>query len=330
MERPLVSVIIPAHNTAQYIAETLDSVLAQSFRSFEVLVVNDGSPDSEELQRVLEPYRQRIAYLVQDNRGPGAARNLGIQHARGEFLAFLDSDDVWRPAYLAEQLRAFENDPDLDLIYCDFEFFGDTASAGKTFVQLYPPKSEAVNLQTLVTGDCPTIYPSCALVKRQVIVDAGAFDETFWSYGEDFDLWLRVAYRGGKLAFQKKVLAARRSWSGSSNTARLRVANGYLSVLRKLQKNAALSSDLRLAIDRNLVQAQAAIHVWNGKRQFANGEYQAAKASFSEANNCLHSKKLTLVVLALRLMPKLAGLVARTWHRLHALALTPARPKTGV
>src|SRR5215467_1463918 len=105
---PSVSVIIPAYNTARYIGEALDSVFGQTYRDFEVIVINDGSPDTEALEAVLRPYLDRIVYLKQENRGPAAARNLGIHQARGEYIAFLDSDDCWVEEYLARQMSMFD------------------------------------------------------------------------------------------------------------------------------------------------------------------------------------------------------------------------------
>src|SRR5688572_129688 len=119
MSAPLVSVVIPAYNSAAFIAETLDSVFAQSFADYEVLLVNDGSPDTPALEAALAPYRDRITYLVQANTGPSGARNLAIRRARGEFIALLDSDDVWLPEYLAEQVRRLRDDPSIALIYSD-------------------------------------------------------------------------------------------------------------------------------------------------------------------------------------------------------------------
>src|ERR1035441_4810916 len=92
---PLVSVIIPFYNADDLIGAALESVFAQSFKNFEVIVVNDGSPNKESLQRPLRPYLSRIIYMSQENRGPSAARNLAIRRAQGELLAFLDSDDTW-------------------------------------------------------------------------------------------------------------------------------------------------------------------------------------------------------------------------------------------
>src|ERR1700756_1773689 len=113
---PSVSVVIPAYNSARYIGETLDSVFRQTYRDFEVLVINDGSPDTEALEAVLRPYFERIVYLKQENRGPAAARNLGIRQARGEYIAFLDSDDCWLPEDLASQRRMFDETPAPDLV----------------------------------------------------------------------------------------------------------------------------------------------------------------------------------------------------------------------
>src|SRR4051812_28594915 len=102
-DTPLVSVVIPAYNVGDFIAQALDSVLAQTYRHFEILVVNDGSPDTPVIEAALAPYRDRITYIAQENAGPSAARNAGIERGRGELIAFLDGDDIWLPTCLAEQ-----------------------------------------------------------------------------------------------------------------------------------------------------------------------------------------------------------------------------------
>src|ERR1700756_479405 len=116
-ESPLVSVVIPAFNAARYIPATINSVLSQTLRQFEILVVNDGSPDTSELEFALKPYAGRIRYIKQTNRGPAAARNTGIREARGKYTAFLDSDDLWFPEHLASQVLMLERDPSLGLTY---------------------------------------------------------------------------------------------------------------------------------------------------------------------------------------------------------------------
>ena len=117
VKNPLVSIVIPAYNAAEYIAGTLESVFAQVFTNYEIIVVNDGSPDSPALRQVLEPYRSRVRYIEQENKGPSGARNTGIRAARGKYIALLDSDDLWLPHHLANQVALIEGSQDLDLVY---------------------------------------------------------------------------------------------------------------------------------------------------------------------------------------------------------------------
>src|SRR5712692_3034388 len=207
-----VSIIVPAYNTAKYIRETLESVFFQTFKDFEVIVINDGSPDTDELEQVLALFRQRIVYLKQANRGAAGARNIGIRHARGEYLAFLDSDDCWLPDYLASQMKLFGETPSLDVVYSDAQRFGDPAYAGKTCMQT-SPSNGPVTLDSLIRQDC-VVVASCTVARRQVVVDAGLFDESFRRC-EDYDLWLRILYRGGQIGYQNKVLGRYRTRRGS-------------------------------------------------------------------------------------------------------------------
>src|SRR5947209_18334937 len=123
---PKVSVIIPAYNVSAYIADALDSLRAQTFRNFETIVVNDGCPDTENLERVLQPYRDEIIYLKKENGGVSSARNTALLASRGEYIALLDPDDIWEPEYLEVQAGALDSRPDLDLIYPDAVCFGAT------------------------------------------------------------------------------------------------------------------------------------------------------------------------------------------------------------
>src|SRR5690348_1054941 len=112
-----MSVIVPVYQASEYISAALDSVLAQTVSGLEIIVVNDGSPDTEELERVLEPYREWIVYIYQENGGPSAARNAGIRAAHGRYIAFLDADDYWQSAYLSSQLSFLEVNSGVDLVY---------------------------------------------------------------------------------------------------------------------------------------------------------------------------------------------------------------------
>src|SRR5690349_3602213 len=106
---PKVSVIIPTYNRAQFIARAVDSVLEQTYKDFEIIVIDDGSSDNT--QEILKAYEGKIRYVYQQNKGISAARNRGIQEAKGEYIAFLDSDDVWKPEKLSVQVAILDVNP---------------------------------------------------------------------------------------------------------------------------------------------------------------------------------------------------------------------------
>jgi glycosyltransferase involved in cell wall biosynthesis len=132
---PIVSVIIPAYNAARYIGEALNSLFDQTFRSYESIVINDGSPDTAELERELQAYGANIQYIKQGNRGAAAARNAGLLCARGEYVAFLDADDRWLPNFLEHQLEFLKLN-EADFVFSDALLFGETPLAGRTFMEL--------------------------------------------------------------------------------------------------------------------------------------------------------------------------------------------------
>src|ERR1043165_2216673 len=140
-QSPRVSVIIPAYNAAEFIGETLDSVYAQTFKDFEVVVVNDGSPDTEDLERELARFPEKLRYVKQENQGAAAARNTGIKNARGEFVAFLDADDTWLPMFLEKQIELVPR-TQADFVSADALLTGNAPLAGRTFMEVQPSRGE--------------------------------------------------------------------------------------------------------------------------------------------------------------------------------------------
>ena len=128
---------MPAYNAADHICETLDSVKAQKFREYEIIVVNDGSPDTDKLERAIKMRLEDIIYIKQRNAGAAVARNTGIEHARGEIIAFLDADDIWQPDYLTSQF-VFLQRHSYDMVYCDAALFGHRSAYRKTFMETAP------------------------------------------------------------------------------------------------------------------------------------------------------------------------------------------------
>src|SRR5215207_6948796 len=233
---PAVSVIVPAYDTAPFIAETLDSVLAQTYPDYEIVVVNDGSPDTDELERVLAPYFEHIVYVRQENRGLSGARNTAIRASRAPLLALLDSDDVWLPDYLAVQVEAMERDPSVDVLYPNALVFGDDAHAGREYMEICPSEGE-VTFESLVTQRCNVFI--CATARREAVERAGMFDESLRSI-EDFDLWLRIVKGGGRIAYHRRVLARYRRRAGSLSANPAAMYEKALVVFDKAGRTLAL------------------------------------------------------------------------------------------
>jgi GT2 family glycosyltransferase len=308
-----ITIIIPAYNTGKFIGETLDSVFAQTFKDYEVIVINDGSPDTEELERVLAPFRGSILYLKQENRGPSGARNTGIRHAQGEFLAFLDSDDCWLPEYLASQMKLFEETPSLDVVYSDARHFGDTALAGKTCMQT-SPSIGPVTLDSLIRQDCQ-VCTSFTVARSRVVVEAGLFDESF-RRSEDYDLWLRILHRGGQITYQKKVLGRYRSHPGSLSRNAMKLLEAQAAVYEKVERTMDLHQETRAMIQQRITRAQAHFDLEAGRNFLTAGDFDRARDSFIKANHFFHRAKLKVAINGLQFAPRFTRLGAITWEKL--------------
>jgi glycosyltransferase involved in cell wall biosynthesis len=188
---PRVSVIIPTYNQASYLPEAIRSVLGQTFQDFEIIVVNDGSTDntSQEMVNFSDP---RIRYFSQENRGPSAARNTGILASVGEYIAFLDSDDVWLPRKLELQVELLDSKPEAALVYSDACLFDDRTGAvtGK-FLDGKRVFSGKV-LKHLLSVQF--IKTSTVVVRRGVFETVGRFDESMREV-QDREMWLRIAHQ---------------------------------------------------------------------------------------------------------------------------------------
>ncbi|HEY7546152.1 MAG TPA: glycosyltransferase [Blastocatellia bacterium] len=301
-ESPAVSVIIPAYRAAKFIATALESVFAQTFTDFEIIVINDGSPDTDELERVLADYSGRIIYLRQKNGGPAAARNSGILAASGRWVAFLDADDYWYPDFLSEQMAFLSRDPTLDLVYANALLVGEAPLAGRTFMDATPSKGE-VTFESLLDERC-TVLLSGVVARRQTVIDAGLFDENF-HYAEDYDLWLRIAKRGARLSYQRKVLLCKRWHAESLCADDLKFFENALHVLDKVGRSNDLSESERESLIRHENKLIAYMKLEHGKINLSRGHFSAAVEAFREANEFYRSWKLRWVVFWLRLWPNL-------------------------
>ena len=298
---PLVSVVIPAYCASAFIVETLKSVFDQTFTDYEVIVVNDGSPDTKELESVIEPWINRIVYLKQENQGPSAARNAAIKLARGEYIAMLDSDDSWLPNYLAEQIRELKSDPQLDMIYSDALLFGDAEFAGRTFMEC-SPSSGPVTFESLLTYQT-TIITTCSVVRKSALLDAGLFDPAFIRC-EDFDLWLRLTHQGSRISYKRQVLARHRVHNESLASSSIKMVESQINVLKKTQRTLALTEEQQALLVRQLSNCNAQIDLENSKRHLVAHDYPQARQALQRANEFYRSAKLRLVLGALSVAPR--------------------------
>lgn len=204
-----VSALIPTYNSGAFICDAVESVLAQTYPLHEIIIVDDGSTDDTHAR--LLGYGTRIKYIYQPNAGPPAARNTGLSHVTGDFIALLDSDDLWVPEKLALQMNYFEKHPACGLVYSDMKTFDAsgiieesvkisrklTLPSGRVFSQLFDE----------------TLFQTSAVVIRKECVDAiGGFD-TKLRMGDDYEYFLRIA-RHYELGYVDRPLVLYRQHSG--------------------------------------------------------------------------------------------------------------------
>ncbi|HEV2402549.1 MAG TPA: glycosyltransferase family A protein [Candidatus Sulfotelmatobacter sp.] len=308
---PRVSIIIPSYNTAKLISACLDSVFAQSYTDFEAMVVNDGSPDTVELEKALQPYLPRIVYLKQENKRAAGARNNAIRHARGEFLAFLDSDDIWRPEHLALQMKLFADNPSLDFVYSNARCVGVPGHEWD-FMDRCPSHGQP-DFEGLVTERCQ-IPVSTVVLRRQKAIEVGGFDETL-PRCDDYDMWVRCAYAGAKIAYNRTVQAhLLMGRPGSLSLSRSRMMEAYFNILEKYRSTLPLNDSDRQVVSRRAAEIRAICLLEEGKCKLADREFDKAKQLISEANGHLRRSSLSLTVLGLGIAPSTTRRLLSLWR----------------
>ena len=312
-----VSVIIPAYESSLFIARTLASVFAQTHTGFEVIVVNDGSPDTDALLQAIEPWRERLVYLSQPNAGAGAARNAGISAAHGRYLAFLDADDLWREDFLERQLGFLAAHPEVDLVYCDALLAGDSPLAGRRFMDTAPSDGE-VTLEALITQRC-TVLTSGVMTKRTAVASAGLFDPAI-RRGQDFDLWLRLAHAGYRLAYQREPLVTRQIHADSLSGDAVAELERARHVLEALPRKVPLIAATRDALERRVRTLRAATELERGKQRFRDRDFAGARRHLRASAALALRWKLRAAVLALTLVPRL---LHRVYVRQHPRGMSP-------
>lgn len=297
---PAASVVIAAYNSSNYIQDSLDSLLSQTFTDFEVIVVNDGSTDTLELERIIRAHPLPIVYLSQENKGVSAARNAAINVARGEFYAQLDADDQWEPEYLSVQVGILRDRPEIALVYPNAIIFGDTSDAGLEYMKICPSEGE-VTFESLVAERCCVL--TCVTARMSAIKSVGMFDETIRSC-EDFDLWLRIVKNGGRITYHRQPLARYRRHQGSLSSDRVWMTSNLLLVFQKTAKRTDLTASEQESLNKEITSRQTMLQLFQGKHALGLGQAGVALNRFEEANRQLGSLKLSLAIWLLRHWPR--------------------------
>lgn len=239
----LVSVVTPVYKAEQYIAAMIQSVLDQSYQNFELLLIDDGSPD-----RSIEVARQfndpRIKIIAQENRGAAGARNTGLRHVRGEYIAFLDADDLWLPQKLEKHISHLEKNPEIGITFSSSAFID--AAGNLLGIYQFPKNFEDISTRDIVCRN-PIGNGSTAVVRREAIakikfqddpygtVEDFYYDESL-SPSEDVEFWVRIAVQTDyKIKGIPEPLTQYRIYSGGTSANLLKKDNSWEKMIEKIR-----------------------------------------------------------------------------------------------
>lgn len=216
---PTVSVIMPVYNTERYVAEALKSILSQSYKNLEVICIDDGSTDGT--LSVLEKFKDRIIILKNEhNMGIAPTRNKGLSAAHGDFIAFMDADDIWKPEKLEKQLQEFEKNPELGICFTMMESFISPELPEEVKKTRYCP-----------TGAQPGQISAAALIKTELFGSVGLFEER-WKMGEFIDWYSKAKDMGYKSATLNDVLYLRRIHDANTGVNERSSRTDYLKIVK--------------------------------------------------------------------------------------------------
>lgn len=345
MAPPLVSVVIPTYNRADCLAQTLTSVLAQTHREIEVLVVDDGSTDGTRAQ--LErwcSHDSRLRYLYQPNRGVSAARNYGMREARGAYIALLDSDDTWMPWKLEVQLACLAAFPEAGMIWTDmqavdsedrmtdplylrgmydaYRWFtdGQLFSVARPLADILSPVPEPLAKAVVRFGDIFSpmlmgnlVHTSTVLLRRERQEQVGGFNESMKT-GEDYDFHLRTCRAGPVALLSGATIRYRcgRPDQLSRNELMVEIARNFLRTVKPvIEQDRARITLPGWMITRSLSDG----HQWLGEAALSAGRHEEARTHLTVSLRLNPWQGRTALLLATALPPPSVGRVLRTAAR---------------
>jgi glycosyltransferase involved in cell wall biosynthesis len=304
---------MPAYNVAPYIAEAVASVLAQTFRDFELLVVDDGATDDTAAIAIRAAAGDpRVRILHKENGGLSSARNHALRSATGEFIALLDSDDRWDPSFLDAQVATLRQRPDIALVTGNGRNLGGPRH-GQT-CRPYPDPRSGPDLASIIADEESVFIMT--VFRRTVYERIGGFDESMRS-NEDYDYWMRAALAGFRFARNDVPLGAYRRRPDSISASEVRMLRGILAVLHKHAPIIRARPGFRMIMERQIAGYEARLLAAEARSAIEDGRFEDAAARLA----ALHMRRPELRVGLARFMarwaPKLlarAYTIRRSWQ----------------
>ena len=259
---PKVSVIIPTYNNAKYVTHAVESAIEQTYTDYEIIVIDDGSTDNT--RNVLDPYRDRINYIYQEHQGVSTARNLGIEQAKGELIAFLDADDYFLPEHLAQQTACLEDRPLLGMVSSGWyrvDRHGEVLSENKPWQVL--PK---LNLETWLLSR--PVLPTAIMVRKEWLEAVDGFKPEF-ELAQDIDLILRLSLRGCQAQWSKKITSCYRASTSNATNDTIKQAKFFDAVYDRF----FLQDDLPESVAKLEDKARYSYLKWLGWRLYHTNNY---------------------------------------------------------
>ena len=228
---PRVSVIVPTYNSARFLGRAINSILAQTYTDYEIIVVDDGSTD--DTRDVLRPFRDRVRYFFQANRGAASARNLALAQAGGELIAYLDADDMWYPPRLETEVAFLDSHRECGLVHSDATIIDERD-------HVLHPAYNADTLREVPHGHCALsllrqchVHVPTVLERRDCIDRVGGFDERL-TCSEDYFHWIRIAMDGMAVGYIPEPLALYRRSTSSLSSSPRRMLKDYVIIFEAL------------------------------------------------------------------------------------------------
>jgi glycosyltransferase involved in cell wall biosynthesis len=296
---PAVSIVVPAYRVTAYIAETLDSIYRQTFSDYEIIVVNDGCPDTPALEQVLAGYEGRFVYIKKPNGGVSSARNAGLAAARAPLVAQLDSDDAWEPRFLEETVSVLNRDPSITAVFTDGFYFGIPEMEGKKLSD-HNGNPEPFTFERVAENTCSLAYGYVA--RTEAVRRAGGYDDEVRSC-EDFDLHLRLLKGGARFVRHPGLLFRYRRRPDSQSASAIWMRTWAIRVADKIASRDDLTDSEREAVLRGRRTFQAELALAQGKAALAKGDVAEARRQFALRQRIAPYPKMAAVLWALRVWP---------------------------